>query len=359
MVTMRAVQAEGFRKPMEVREIAVPEIGENDVLVRVVASGVCRTDWHVWNEDWTWAGLELPLPITLGHEIGGVLERVGANVPNLKPGMKVCVPFNFADGVCQYCRKGRQNLCENASWAFATPGSGGFAQYARVPNAQLNCIPLIGDLTEKHAAALGCRYMTAYRAVRSRAKVQAGETVVVIGVGGVGRSAVQIAAAMGGLVIAIDHKPSALEAAKTFGASETINSTGMSPEDVGEQVKKLTGGKGAEVAIDGMGGTNSTLTALESLRKGGRLCEAGLTTQDDKGQVSIPIDKLVFYELSIMGSLGNPHSDYPELLRLVDSGKFDPTAIITEEVSLQDVQSVFDGFPTFENEGFVMITDLN
>ena len=358
MANMRALQVEEIRKPMELREIAIPDIGDDDVLVRVVASGICRTDWHVWNGDWTWTGLKLPLPITLGHEIGGVVERVGTSVSNLNPGMKVCVPFNFADGECEYCRKGLSNLCNNAAWNFTSPGSGGFAQYARVPNARLNCIPLIGSLTEKDGAALGCRYMTAYRAVRSQAKVRVGETVVVVGIGGVGRSAVQIAVAMGGLVIAIDTKPSALDAAKKLGALEIINSDGVSPEDVGEQVKKLTGGKGAEVAIDGMGGSNSTLTALQSLAKGGRLCVAGLTTQDDKGQVSIPIDQLVLSEWSVLGSLGNPHSEYPELLRLIDSGKLTPSELISEEVALKDVQGVFDRLPAFETEGFVVITDL-
>ena len=124
MATMRAVQADAIRRPMVLRNIAVPEIGEQDALVRVVASGICRTDWHVWNGDWTWAGLDLPLPITLGHEIGGVVERVGSQVTNLKPGMRVCVPFNFADGTCPYCKRGKQNLCENAAWNFTTRETG-------------------------------------------------------------------------------------------------------------------------------------------------------------------------------------------------------------------------------------------
>jgi propanol-preferring alcohol dehydrogenase len=358
MATMRAVQVEQLRKPMEVREIPIPEIGDEDVLVRITASGICRTDWHVWNGDWTWAGLNLPIPITLGHEIGGVVERVGAGVTRLKPGMRVCVPFNYADGDCPYCRKGMQNLCDNAAWGFTTPGSGGFAQYARVPNADLNCIELPENVTEKDAAALGCRYMTSYRAVRSRARVQAGETVVVVGAGGVGLSAVQIAAATGGLVIAIDTKESALRSAERAGARHVINSADLSPEDVRESVTKLVGSKGAEVAIDAMGGQNTTLTALHTLAKGGRLCVAGLTTQDDQGQIQIPIDQMVFNEWSLVGTLGNPHSQYPDLLKLVDSGTLQPSKLISEEISLSDVQSVFDRIPSFETEGFVVVTDF-
>ncbi|SFH78336.1 alcohol dehydrogenase catalytic domain-containing protein [Albimonas pacifica] len=359
MELMRAVVAEELRRPMEVVDVPIPDIGDDDVLVRPSASGICRTDWHVWNGDWTWCGLTLPLPITLGHEIGGVVERVGADVRRFKPGMRVCVPFNFADGDCPYCRKGLSNLCDNASWGFTTPGSGGFAQFARVPNADLNCVALPANVTEKDGAALGCRYMTSFRAVRSRAQVQAGETVVVVGDGGVGRSAVQIAAAMGALVVAIDTKDSALDASRAMGASHTINSSGLTPEEVRESLNALVGSRGADVAIDAMGGRNSTLTSLHALAKGGRLCVAGLTTQDDQGEVALPIDLMVFREWSLVGTLGNPHADYPELLRLVDSGKLQPSRLITEEVALGDVQSIFDRMPTFETEGFVVVTDFN
>ena len=359
MTTMRAVQADAIRRPMVLRDIAVPDIGEHDALVRVVASGICRTDWHVWNGDWTWAGLDLPLPITLGHEIGGVVERVGSEVTNLKPGMKVCVPFNFADGTCPYCRRGKQNLCENAAWNFTTPGSGGFAEYARVPNAQLNCIPLPEHVTERDGAALGCRYMTAYRAVRSRANVRPGETVLVIGVGGVGRSAVQIATAMGGLVIAVDSKPSALEAAKKLGAIAVVNSADLEPEDIAKRVKDANGGLGVEVAIDAMGGHVTTPAAMNALAKGGRLVVAGLTTQDDQGDIIIPVDQLVLSEWSVMGTLGNPHGDYGDLLQLVNSGRLQPSKLIGEEVALRDVQSVFDRLPKFETEGFTVITNFD
>ncbi len=359
METMRAVVAEQFRKPMELMDVPVPEIGADDILVRPSACGICRTDWHVWNGDWVWGGLKLPLPITLGHEIGGVVDRVGANVKRLKPGMRVCVPFNFGDGDCPYCRKGLSNLCDNPAWGFTTPGSGGFAQLAKVPNADFNCIELPANVTEKDAAALGCRYMTSFRAVRTRSEVQGGETVVVVGAGGVGRSAVEIASALGALVVAIDTKDSALEAAKAVGANHAINSSGLTPEEVRESLDTLIGSRGADVAIDAMGGQNSTLTALHTLAKGGRLCVAGLTTQDDKGAITLPVDLMVFREWSLVGTLGNPHADYPELLRLVDSGKLQPGRLITEEVALADVQGVFDRLPTFETEGFVVVTDFN
>ena len=359
MAKMWAVQLTERRKPMEFREIPIPVIGDEDVLVRITASGVCPDDRQIWNGDWTPDRLELPLPITLGHEIGGVIERVGADVVDLRPGMRVCVPFNFADGDCPYCRKGLQNLCDNASWNFSTPGSGGFAQFARVPNARLNCIPLPENVTDIDGAALGCRYMTAYRAVRSRAKVQAGETVAIVGLGGLGRSAVQIASAVGGQVIAIDRDPNALEAASMLGATHVLNSQGLNSEDVAEAIKKMTGARGVDVSIDAVGGSNATLTALAGLAKGGRLCVAGLTSPDDEGRVSIPIDRVVLSELTVVGTLGNPHGDYPELLELVDAGTLQPSRLVGEEIALRDVPSVIERPSALSAAGFTMITDFD
>ena len=359
MKTMHAVQMDQVLKPLVLRDMPVPEIGDDDALVRVTASGICRTDWHLWNGDWGWIGVKLQLPLVLGHEIGGVVERIGSGVQGLEVGTRVCVPFNMACGHCPYCVKGLQNDCDNYMWPMLTPGSGGFAQYVRVPNAQLNCVALPGNVTEKDAAALGCRYMTAYRAVRTRADLRAGETVVVTGIGGVGRSAVEIAVALGGLVIAIDTKPSALEAAKKLGAVEVINSEGLSPKQIGERVKALTGSNGVDVGIDAIGGSNSTLSTLEALAKYGRLVVAGLTSQEDKGEVTFPIDEIVAKELSVIGTLGNPQSEYPDLLRLVDSGKLAPSRHIESEVGLGDIQAVFNRMPTFQTNGFVVVTQFD
>ena len=306
MKTMRAVQIEKVLKPMKVREIAIPEIGNTDALIRVTASGICRTDWHLWNGDWTWIDVKLDLPLVLGHEISGVVDQVGSNVEGLPVGTRVCVPFNMACGHCPYCLTGLQNVCDNYEWPMLTQGSGGFAQYVRVPNARLNCVPLPKEVTDIDGSALGCRYMTAYRAVATRANVRAGETVVVTGIGGVGRSCVEIAAALGAQVIAVDTKVEALEAAKKIGASEVLLSEGLTPQQIGERVKALTGGVGVNVGFDAVGGHNATLLTLDSLAKGGRMVQVGLTTRDDKGEVTVPIDQIVAKELSIIGSLGIP-----------------------------------------------------
>lgn len=355
---MRAVQMDDFRKHLVVRDVPVPEIGDDDALIRVTASGVCRTDWHVWNGDWTWIGLHPPLPTTLGHEIGGVVESVGSKVAELPVGTRVTVPFNFACGGCRYCRKGLQNLCDNWAWPFLLEGSGGFAQYVRVPNANLNCIPLPSEVTELDAAVLGCRYMTAYRQVRTRAAVRAGETVTVVGLGGVGLAGVEIASALGAQVIAVDKQPDRLVEATKLGAIEVINSDGLTPEEVGERVQAINGGIGSEVSLDAVGMNDATQAALESLQKGGRLATVGLTTRGEDGNLTVPIDKMVAKEWSISGSLGNPHADYPELLAMIQNGKLAPRQHVRREIGLDDVQGVFDVLPEFGTRGYVVITEF-
>ncbi|MBS1045452.1 zinc-binding dehydrogenase [Gluconobacter cerinus] len=356
---MRSLRVENFRKPLVIHNVPIPEIGEDDALVRVTASGICRTDWHLWNGDWSWVGLKLPMPTTLGHEIGGVVERIGSRVIGNQPGTRVTVPFNFACGHCPCCVSGTQNLCDNASWPFLLEGSGGWAEYVRVPNATLNCVALPDGVTELDAAALGCRYMTAYRAVHSRAAVRGGETVAVVGLGGVGLAAVEIANALGAQVIGLDRKQSQLAAAKKLGAVATINIDGLTPEQIGERVKAISGGRGVHVSIDAVGVSKATLTALYSLRKGGRLATVGLSSEEDKGQLTMPIDLMVFNEWSMAGSLGNPQSEYPGLLNMIAAGRLKPRQHITEEVALENVQSVLDRMPTFETNGYVVVTKFN
>jgi D-arabinose 1-dehydrogenase-like Zn-dependent alcohol dehydrogenase len=201
--------------------------------------------------------------------------------------------------------------------------------------------------------------MTAYRALRTQANLRGGETVAVVGIGGVGRSTVEIATALGGQVIAIDRKASALEEAKKLGAIEAINSEGFTPQQVGERVRAISGAKGVDVSFDAVGGSDSTLAALESLAKGGRLTIAGLTSQEDRGAMTIPIDRLVLKEWSISGTLGNPHGDYPELLDLIETGKLSPSRHIDHEIALDQVQSVFDRMPSFGRNGFVIVTKFN
>ncbi|WP_210251867.1 alcohol dehydrogenase catalytic domain-containing protein [Agrobacterium tumefaciens] len=358
--TMKAAKIAGVRGEISVADVQIPELGPDDALVRVVASGICRSDWHLWNGDWEWVGMKLQPGAVLGHEIGGIVEAVGSNVKSVRAGQRVTVPFNLACGHCHHCSRGEQNICDNAAVPHLIPGSGGWAQYMRAPNANLNCIPLPDGVDELTAAALGCRYMTAWRAIQNRGALRGGETVAVFGCGGVGQAAIEIAASLGGRVIAIDVDDAKLARAKEIGAHDVVNAKGLSPEKTGEAVCQITErSAGVDLAVDALGSIATVHGALHSLRKGGRLSQVGLTSQAEKGIVAVPMDMIVLKELEIRGSLGNPQSEYGDLLGLVASRKLNPTALVSRTVSLSDVGSVLHDMDSFKTSGYVVITDFN
>jgi D-arabinose 1-dehydrogenase-like Zn-dependent alcohol dehydrogenase len=357
---MNAARIEGVRGGVLVEEMPVPNIGPDDALVRVVASGICRSDWHLWNGDWQWVGMSLEKGAVLGHEIGGVVEAIGANVRGLSVGQKVTVPFNLACGCCHHCNLGEQNLCDNAAVPHLIPGSGGWAQYMRAPNAAMNCIPLPDGVDELTAAALGCRYMTAWRAVQARGGIRGGESVSIFGCGGVGQAAIEIASALGARVIAVDIDDRKLQKAKSIGASTTLNIRNFSPQQAGEAVRAITDrSAGVDMALDALGISSTVNAALHSLRKGGRLAQVGLTSQEEKGNVAIPMDMVVLKELEIRGSLGNPQSQYADLLALVSAKKLNPTKLVSKEVSLSNISSILHDMDSFKTDGYVIVTDFS
>ena len=352
--TMRALQLTEFRRPLHVTEIPAAAPRADGALVRVEASGVCRSDWHFWNQDWTWMGLNLPLPTVLGHEVGGIVEEVGPEVHTVKVGDRVTIPFHEADGTCPYCRAGYQNLCDHEVIP-AVNRSGGWAQYITVTASDLNCIRLPEGVDTVSAAALGCRYMTAYRAVVHQGRVRPGQWVAVQGCGGVGLSAVQIAAAMDAMVVAVDVFDNKLAKARDEGAAVTINARSLSPEKVGQAVKDATGG-GVHVSIDALGRAFTVLQSIHSLRKRGRHVQVGLTSQEERGQVAIPLDALITGEWEVVGSKGNPQPDYPELLALVARRKLNPARLVTRQIALSDVTDTLERMTRFDTVGFEVIT---
>ncbi len=352
--TMRVAQITAFRRPLQVNEVPVAAPRADGAVVRVEASGVCRSDWHFWNQDLGWIGLNLALPANTGHEVGGVVEEVGRDVRTIKVGDRVTIPFHEADGTCPECRAGYQNLCDH----MIVPGvhrTGGWAQYVTVTAADLNCIKLPDAVDSLSAAALGCRYMTAYHGVIDRGRVQPGQWLAVHGCGGVGLSAVQIAAAADAIVVAVDVDDRKLAKAREEGAAATVNARGLTPELVGQAVKDATGG-GAHVSLDALGRAFTFHQSIQSLRKRGRHVQAGITSQEERGQVEIPADLLVMMEWEVVGSLGNPHPKYDELLALVARQKLHPARLVTREIALEDVTDTLERMTRFETVGFEVIT---
>ena len=347
---MRAVRIVEQKKPVIVDTIPDPSPGPQDAVIRVEATGICRSDWHAWMGDWTWIGLSPQLPITPGHEFGGEVVALGSEVKEFREGDKVTVPFHYGCGHCEYCSTGVPNLCENlAIYGFSWDGS--YAEYVVVKNADFNLIRLPENVDSITAAAIGCRYMTGYHSVM-RGQVQPGEWVAVQGAGGVGLSAIQTANAVGAQVIAVDIDDEKLEKAKQEGAAAVVNARRDSVPGV---IREITKG-GAHVGIDALGVKETILNSVLSLRRGGRHVQVGLTTAEEGGMVALPIDMITSLELEIVGSLGNPHPAYRGMLSLVSQGRLNPKSLVEREVGLDDVNEVFNNMTEFKTKGFNVIT---
>ena len=254
------------RAQPEVREVTTPEAPAGGVVVKVEATGMCRSDWHAW------AGHDdIAFPHVPGHELAGVITAVGDGVQRWKTGDRVTVPFVCGCGKCEWCLGGEAQVCpEQQQPGFTHWGS--FAEFVALHAADSNLVAIPDSVEFTTAASLGCRFATAYRALAARAKVKSGEWVTVVGAGGVGLSAVMIAKALGARVVAVDRNPQALAVAARLGAEHTVLADGS---DIPEAVNRLTGG-GSHVAIDAVGSEQTCADAILSLRRRGRHVQIGL-----------------------------------------------------------------------------------
>jgi D-arabinose 1-dehydrogenase-like Zn-dependent alcohol dehydrogenase len=345
---MKALVLEGIQK-LAVRDVPDPEPGPAGALIRVMANGVCRSDWHAWIGDF-----KRDFPVIMGHEMTGVVEEVRPGVSSLKKGDRVIVPFTGSDGTCPHCRKGLSHLCDNPS----IPGksyTGGYAEYVGVPNADRNIVKLPDEVSFTEGAALGCRFMTSFHGLVNQAKVRPGEWVVVFGCGVVGLSAVNIASALGAQVIGVDINPANLELAKSLGAAFVINSRETKPV---EAVIDITEG-GAHVSIDALGITDTCVGGLLSLRKAGRHVQLGITTKKEAGYISIPIDLFPYKEIMLLGAHGMPVHDFSALMPMVVQKRVTPGKLVNKEIALSEVEEVFEKMSTSSNVGAQVVTTFS
>lgn len=332
---MKALLYEQFGGPVAVTDVAPPVAPDGGAVIRVAASGLCRSDWHAW------AGHDdtVALPHVPGHEFAGTVESVGAGTRRWRGGERVTAPFVNGCGVCVWCRSGQSQVCPDQTQPGFTHW-GSHAEFVVVRAADLNLVALPDALSDDAAASLGCRFATAYRAVRARARVQPGEWVAVFGAGGVGLSAVMIAAALGARVIAVDRSEAALALARRVGAEHTLTagSAASAPDRTpgdgpAEQIAALTGG-GAHVSLDAVGSAETSLEAVRSLGRRGRHVQIGLLSAAELPV--LPLDRILAWELDVLGSHGMAAADYPGMLDLVTSGAVHPEQLVGEAVSLED-----------------------
>jgi D-arabinose 1-dehydrogenase-like Zn-dependent alcohol dehydrogenase len=318
---MRALVFDEYGGPLEVREVPRPSPADDGVVVQVRATGICRSDWHGWQGH----DPGIALPHVPGHELAGVIDEVGSAVTRWKPGDRVTVPFVNACGRCPQCLDGDHQVCENQR----QPGFshwGSFAEYVALDVADVNLVAVPEDMSFVTAASLGCRFATSYRAVISQGRVAAGEWVVVHGCGGVGLSAIQAAVSVGASVIAVDVSEGALELATSMGAAHALV-----PPAVPE-IRRLTDG-GAHVSIDALGSEETCLASIASLRPRGRHVQIGLLPGP---KFPVPMARLLFKELELIGSHGMAAHHYPEMLAAVSSGALSPQSLVTRELGLEE-----------------------
>ncbi|MEV5311544.1 MULTISPECIES: zinc-dependent alcohol dehydrogenase family protein [unclassified Streptomyces] len=343
---MRAVVFERFGEPAEVREVADPRPAEHGVVVRVEATGLCRSDWHGWQGH----DPDITLPHVPGHELAGVVEAVGARVTGWRPGDRVTVPFVCACGGCPACAAGDQQVCERQTQPGFTHW-GSFAQYVALDHADVNLVAVPEDMSFATAASLGCRFATAFRAVVQRGRVAAGEWVAVHGCGGVGLSAVMIAAAAGARVVAVDVSPGALELARRFGAAECVD--GARTADTAAAVRDLTGG-GAHLSLDALGAPATCAASIDGLRRRGRHVQVGLLPSPT-GTTPVPMARATALELELLGSHGMAAHTYPPMLELVRAGTLRPDLLVTSAIPLSAAPDALAAMGTAPGAGVTVI----
>lgn len=355
---MRAVVVAEYGVLAEVREVPEPSPAAGAVVLRVEATGLCRSDWHGWMGH----DSDIVLPHVPGHELAGTIAAVGDGVSGWAVGDRVTTPFICACGTCEQCVAGDQQVCPNQ----LQPGFnywGSFAEYVAVPYAEVNLVRLPDDMDFATAAGLGCRFATSFRAVHQVGKVAAGERVAIFGCGGVGLSAVMIAAALGAEVIAVDTNPEALALARTYGATHTIQpATPAAPGDSASAadsspqaesaVEQILDLGGAHVTIDALGSSDIVQQALQSLRPRGRHVQVGLLP----GGVQLDVGRLIGQELSWLGSHGMPAHAYPEMLALVANGNLTPDRLVTRTISLDETPAALAALSHSTPPGVTVIT---
>ncbi len=346
---MKAVIYEEYATPPVVRQVPDPTPVEQGVVLRVTATGLCRSDWHAWMGH----DPDVTLPHVPGHELAGVIEALGKDVSRWRIGDRVTLPFVCGCGTCPQCASGNHQVCDRQFQPGFTHW-GSFAQYVAVDYADINLVGLPESIDDITAACLGCRFVTSFRAIVDQGRVQAGQWVAIHGCGGVGLSAIMIADALGANVVAVDIDDTKLALAGSMGAAATVNAT--QTEDIVADIVDITRG-GAHVSIDALGSPVTCFNSIANLRKRGRHVQVGLMLADHSSP-AVPMDKIVAWELEVMGSHGIQAYRYPELLAMIQAGKLSPRKLIGKTIHLEASPDALMDMDNFSHTGITVISEF-
>lgn len=343
---MRAAIFHEFQGPLAIEEVPDPAPPADGVVLEVGATGICRSDWHAWMGH----DPDVAPPHVPGHELAGTVVAVGAEVRGVGEGERVTVPFCLGCGRCAPCRAGETQICDH-DYQPGFTGWGSFAQYVALPHAELNLVRLPDELGFDVAAALGCRFMTAFAAITVHGRPAQGDWVAVHGCGGVGLSAVMIAAAAGARVVAVDIDPAKLAYARELGAEVALDARAG---DAAAAVLEATGG-GAHVALDALGSAATCAASVGSLRKRGRHVQVGLMLADERS-VPVPMSRVISHELELTGVHGMAVRHYPALLAAIAGGRLDPGRLVGATVALEQAGAELAAMSGFTRHGATVIT---
>lgn len=341
---MRAAVYTSFGGPIEVIEVDDPVPGSDDVVVEVLAVGLCRSDYHGWRG----TDPDIVCPHVGGHEFVGRVVAVGADVHRLSLGDRIVAPFVCGCGSCELCAIGHHQVCRRQQQPGFTRW-GAFAQYTTVPFADVNAVVVPEAVSDEAAALIGCRVSTAYRGVVERGRLRVGEVLCVVGCGGVGLAAVALGRAVGATVVAVDIAQPALEMAASLGADVVLGAD----VDAGASVHELCGG--AHVSVDCLGNVATAGTAMASLRPLGRHVQIGLFPS---ATAELPISRVIRDELEVLGVHGLSSSRFAEVFALIEAGRLDPAAMVTARLSLSELSDALPAMGRFATPGVSMVTSL-
>lgn len=344
---MKAVVYESFSATPKIMNVEDPTPENHGVVIKVEATGVCRSDWHGWMGH----DPDIVLPHVPGHEFAGIIEAVGKDVQRFKVGDRVTVPFVSGCGSCPECHGGNHQVCGNQTQPGFTHW-GSFAEYVSIHHADVNLVTLPETIDFTTAASLGCRFVTSFRAVVDQGKVSAGQWVAVHGCGGVGLSAIMIANSIGANVIAVDVTDDKLVLAKSLGAYATINATSVA--DVAEAIKEITRG-GAHVSIDALGHPTTCINSIKSLKKLGKHVQVGLLLAD-QATPPIPMNLVIAHELEIIGSHGMQAFRYDAMLAMIKSGRLSPEKLLGRTISLEESIAALTNMDKVNPPGVTVVT---
>ncbi|MEM9934167.1 MAG: zinc-dependent alcohol dehydrogenase family protein [Bacteroidota bacterium] len=346
---MKAALYAQFQAPITIQQVPDPRPKPGGVVIRVTATGLCRSDWHGWMGH----DADIHLPHVPGHELAGVIEAVGKEVRNFKPGDRITVPFVGGCGTCGECISGNHQVCDHQSQPGFTHW-GSFAEYVAIDYADINLVKLPEEISDVTASSLGCRFITSFRAMIDQGKVSGGQYVAVHGCGGVGLSAIMIASAIGAQVIAVDIHEATLKLARELGAVATVNAA-ESPNVIGE-VRAFSGG-GVHVSMDALGSQATCFNSISTLRKRGKHVQVGLMAGKDQ-HPRVPMDLVIANELEIIGSHGMQAHRYPEMMDMISSGKLQPDKLIEKTISLEEAPEALMNMNSFSQNGVWVINSF-